>query len=147
MPKKLKLEGFYSVEDVAIIGLNCTMPDYKAVWHLNNTKLFDFKKEEDFQFKPLRSAELLNFSFFVYDDEAHFTYYYFIANKNQGFYLINEFKQFDFFLMIKGSNIGIKEKEVQSLVKSIAKFTFVYLIDIEKIKDISLIINDLELRS
>jgi len=145
MSKKVKLETTFEHEDLFIIGINSAMPDYKLIWNLNKSLKLNFTKEEDFVFETLRTKEKSAFSYYSYHDSENFKTYYFLSNNVENRYIIDEYKNMNFLLMVKGNNQGVFINDLITLVKNIKNVLLVLPFDLSKIKSLELILNDFEL--
>ncbi|OPZ99294.1 MAG: hypothetical protein BWY70_01007 [Bacteroidetes bacterium ADurb.Bin408] len=145
MAKKVKLETTFEHEGLSIIGINSTMPDYKLIWNLNNSLKLNFVKEEDFVFETLRTKEKCAFSYYCYNDCENFKTYYFLSNNAQNRYIIDEYKNMNFLLMVKGNNQVPFINDVIVQVKNIKNVLLTLPLDLSKVKHLELILNDFEL--
>jgi len=143
--KKIKFDSIFEVDDLSIIGISSSLPDYRLVWCINNILNFNFVKHDDFSFVPAKQDEAINFSFFQYHDKENFKWYYFLSNKNQNKFLINEFKSMDYLLLIKGVIDDILINETTAKIKNIKNVQLIQVLDLKKIKHIDLILTDFEI--
>ena len=84
--------------------------------------------------KEKSQKALSNFSVFTFRDEEMFTDYRIIENKADNRFLIPEFKQADYLLMVQG---GMPFTEKNNILKKVKEITFVqtaFEIDPKKIK-------------
>lgn len=145
MVKKIKLDSFYEFDDLTIIGISCSLPDYRLVWYINNNFNFSLCKCDDFSFVPAKQTEAINFSFFQYHDKENFKWYYFMSNKSLSKFLINDFKSIDYLLFIKGNADNSLINETITKLKNIKNVHLTLSLDLKKIKHLDLIYNDFEL--
>ena len=107
---KFKLDIEYNYEFV-LMGICCQEKDYRLCWAINNQLGFEFKKSQDFEIKEKRKKEPTIYSLYVYEEEEKYRDFFLIANKSEQRFLIPEYKETDYFIMIKG-NIDPIEKEI-----------------------------------
>ena len=142
--KKIKFDSIFEVDDLSIIGISSSLPDYRLVWCINNNLNFNFKYE-DFPFIPAKQIENINFSFFQHHDKENFKWFYFLSNKSQNKFLISDFKSIDYLLFIKGMVDELLINETILKIKKIKNVHLTQLLDLKKIKHLDLILNDFEL--
>jgi len=145
MAKKIKLDSTCEFKDLTIIGINCSLPDYRLIWCLNNTFEYNLIKYDDFGFEQLKQDETINFSFYQYHDIENFKWYYFLSNKTQNKFLINEYKSFNFLLIIKGIVNETLTIDTLNKIKNIKNVQLAVKIDLTRIKNLDLILNDFEM--
>lgn len=145
MKKKLKLDLDIPTDKISIIGLKTTLPDYKLVWHINSEGGFGFVKRKDFFFLPLKHEEPLPFSFYTYEDIENQQDFCLLSNRSEGFYLLKEYKEFDYLCLFKGRNSEDLTNSFKIILKKIPNITFVASLALEKIKTLDLLLSDLEL--
>jgi len=145
MAKKIKLESTYSFDDINIIGINTSMPDYKLIWNINNTFTHNLIKRDDFNFEMLKTAELIPFSFYQYHDMLNNKWIYLLSNKTYNKYLIPEYKTFNYLFIIKGISNDSYINAYLSKLKSIKNVIMCNMLDLKKIKFLDVIITDFEL--
>ncbi len=145
MAKKIKLEHLYNYDDLNIIGINASMPDYQLIWHLNNTLAYNLIKKEDFIFEMLKTAEKLPFSYYQYHDLNNNKWVYLLSNKSLNKNLITEYRSFNFLLIIKGMAADTLVADMSSQLKSIKNVIMTSKLDLKKIKNLDVIFNDFEL--
>ena len=141
----MKLDSKYEFGDLTIIGINCTLPDYRFIWYLNKKFNFNLIKDDDFALETTKDNESISFSFYQHHDVENFKYYYFLSNKSLNKFLINEFKSFNYLLIIKGIVNDIMFSDIINIIKSIKNVQLVLKLDLKKIKNLDLILNDFEM--
>jgi len=145
MAKKIKLDSAFDYDDLTIIGINCTLPDYRFIWHLNNKFNFNLIKYDDFGIDQSNEVVAVRFSFYQYHDVENFKKYYFLANKNQNKFLINEYKDFNFLFMIEGTVNDLFISDLLKKIKSIKNVLLTITLDLTKVKQLDLILHDFEM--
>ena len=129
--KKLLVQNDY---DFFLFGISCGEKPYRLCWALNNQLRISFVKGKDMEVHEKNQPEQTRFPVFNYRNEEMFTDYRVIINKTENKFLVPEYKQADYLLMIQG---GIPYSEKNSILKKVKDVTFVqtaFEIDPRKIK-------------
>lgn len=129
--KKLLLENDY---DFFLFGISCGEKPYRLCWALNNQLKTTFSKGSDMEVHEKNQKEHTRFPIFSFRDEEMFTDYRVIINKTENKFLVPEFKQADYLLMVQG---GIPYSEKGAILRKVKEVTFVqtaFEIDPRKIK-------------
>lgn len=129
--KKLLIQNDY---DFFLFGISCGEKPYRLCWALNNQLKATFSKSKDMEVSEKNQTDQTKFPVFAFRDEEMFTDYRIILNKTENKFLVPEFKQADYLLMIQG---GIPYSEKNSILKKVKDVAFVqtaFEIDPNKIK-------------
>lgn len=129
--KKLLIENDY---DFFLFGISCPEKSFRLCFALNNQLKASFAKSHDMELHEKNQTLSASFPVFTYRDEEMFTDYRVIVNKAENKFLIPEFKQADYLLMVQG---GIPHSEKNNILKKVKEVTFVqtaFEIDPKKIK-------------
>jgi hypothetical protein len=124
---KTKLQFDYDF-DFCLIGIVSSEKDYRLCWMLNNLFNIKLAKAEE------HSTAQSNHSMYSYVQEELFREYYLIANKSDSHVLIEELKNMDYFLMIKGVNEEEEKKNIADLIKKSDMVSGAYVIDVHSLK-------------
>lgn len=160
MPKyNLEMSDFIDI-DFSLIGITCSIEDYRLAYFLNKHLNTNFERKETNLEIEIKSTTQ-SFSLFSYKNLHYFNEWYLIANKfiqtqviNQPSslfsttnynietlsYLIPEQKKIDYFIKISG---GIEPDYYQNLIstiKSIPQVEAVFKINAEELKSIDFLI-------
>jgi hypothetical protein len=128
---KLNIDFDY---DFLIWGLTSNFPDYKLCWKLN--QIFEWKliRNDDIKYFPIVGEEPIFFSHFEYPiPEDHYSIEL-VKQKNDGFVLLNELKNFDYLLIVRGARDFFNQEELTIYLNKIQGIQIAISIDIEKIK-------------
>jgi hypothetical protein len=93
-----------------------------------------FAKSKDMELHEKNQTAQTKFPMFIFRNEEMFTDYRVIVNKTDNKFLVSEFKQADYLLMVQG---GMPYSEKNLILKKIKEITFVqtaFEIDPKKIK-------------
>ncbi len=129
--KKLLVQSDF---DFFLFGISCGEKPYRLCWALNNQLRATFSKTKDMEVHEKNQAEQSKFPVFSFRDEEMFTDYRVIINKTENRFLVPEYKQADYLLMIQGS---IPFSEKNNILKKVKEVTFIqtaFEIDPKKIK-------------
>lgn len=129
--KKLLIQNDY---DFFLFGISCGEKPYRLCWALNNQLKATFSKGKDMEVQEKNQTDQTKFPVFTFRNEEMFTDYRVILNKSENKFLVPEFKQADYLLMIQG---GIPYSEKNSILKKVKEVAFVqtaFEIDPKKIK-------------
>ncbi len=99
--KKVRLDYSENYE-FCLLGISSFEKDYRLIWNINNLLNFQFYRTSNHQVFNRKSETEQGFSSFSYKDEDRFLQYTFIANKSEEVYLIEELRNIDYFLIIRG---------------------------------------------
>ena len=129
--KKLLIENDY---EFFLFGISCSEKSYRLCFALNTKLNAAFSKSKDMEAHEKNHQPHSKFSVFTFRNEEMFTDYRIIMNRADNRFLIPEFKQADYLLMIQG---GMPYFEKNNILKKIKEITFVqtaFEIDPKKIK-------------
>ncbi|MEK6615134.1 MAG: IPExxxVDY family protein [Bacteroidota bacterium] len=129
--KKLLIQNDY---DFFLFGISCGEKPYRLCWALNNQLKTAFSKSKDMEVNGKNQSGQSKFPVFTFRNEEMFTDYRIIVNKFENKFLVPEFKQADYLLMVQG---GMPFTEKKSILKKVKEVTFVqtaFEIDPKKIK-------------
>lgn len=127
-------------ENYQMYGLVSSMKDYRLAFFINNELGLDLKKYEDFQPMPQGGS----YSWFCHRHTGELTSYYLFGNHHEKEKLIPIQKSLDYFFLIKAGN-NKKAEELISKLRTIVNINGVFLLEMNKIKDMNTYIEVLEL--
>lgn len=130
--KKITLE-FEDLQSWFTIGISCQLPDYKLLFRINKVLKTNFSRVEDFKIDVAKFKG--NFSVYWYFDNINQVECFLISNRNEAKVLLNEFKQLDYFLIIRDEFGSELLEEYKGKIKEIKEVLFTQIIDIESIKN------------
>jgi hypothetical protein len=135
--KRLLIENDYAF---FLFGISCSEKSYRLCFSLNNKFNATFSKSNDMEvWAPALSQEKnpviqSRFPVFVYRNEEMFTDYRIIVNKANNRFLVSEFKQADYLLMVQGGMPYTEKKNILKKLKETAFVQTAFEIDPKKIK-------------
>lgn len=150
----LQIEEDY---DFTLIGIASHVKDYRICWALNKVLSIYLKKQDALEIKDKKQSSPSYFSFFKFDDAENFLEYHVISNLSeskiisssentlfpdissqgeslQNEYLLPEFKNFNFLMIIKGELNDNMINELISKIKTIEFVLTVISIDVNTLK-------------
>ena len=129
--KKLLIENDY---DFFLFGISCPERSYRLCYALNGKLKVTFVKSHDMELHEKNQKLQSKFPVFTFRDEEMFTDYRMIVNKADNKFLVPEFKQADYLLMVQG---GMPFSEKGGILKKVKEVPFIqtaFEIDPKKIK-------------
>ena len=126
-------EDFFS--DTRLLGIMAPVKNYYFCWLLNNLLGYGFRLDTDID-KPLRKKKRqYNFSVYTHSEDDFLKYHLF-HNHCDGEYLLPEFRNIDFLLLMKGDFIeDSKCSDVIATIKNMPSVQMVIELTNEKIKN------------
>lgn len=140
--KKLTLE-FEEQNSYHIIGISSQIPDYKLLFHINKIMKLQFVRVDDFEI--MQKVFKGSYSLYIHQDQNDRLDFFLLSNKKGGKSLITEFKQLDFFFIIDGDIDNSSLKEISTNLRKIPQVLFTQIIDLEGIKNYSVLFESFEL--
>ncbi|HNW97183.1 MAG TPA: IPExxxVDY family protein [Bacteroidales bacterium] len=144
MPKKLKLDSNFD-NDYTLLGIASHHRDYRLIWALNEKMQLRMSKMDNLKVFNDKKNELQEFSLYYFDEPQTFKSYYFITNLGEQGFLFPEYKQMNFFLLIKGNVTEAIKNEMVKDIYSLGIVLTVHTITLSTIKSINNFFSDLEL--
>lgn len=137
---KLKLDNDLMIEDffenARLLGIVAPIPDYRFIWHINQTMGYGFRLNHDSEIPLIRKKR--NYFFEVYDFKISGSslVHYLYNNHDDGEYLLPEFKHLDYLWLTKGEVVSNAELTViKEGLKKISAVQLVNEMTNEKIKN------------
>ena len=129
--KKLLIQNDY---DFLLLGISCGEKPFRLCWALNNQLKATFAKEKDMEVQEKNQTNQSKFPVFAYHNDEMFTDYRIILNKSENKFLVPEFKQADYLLMVQGSLPSVEKNSILKKVKDVTFVQTAFEIDPKKIK-------------
>ena len=121
---RLLLEDEY---EFVAYGMSCHLKDYRVAWLMNKSIRMHFSRGQlDLQGK---GGLVETFSRFVSTDEDSRLKYVLLSNQNEDVYLLKDWKQFDFFLLVEGYIDIFDAEGFMSNVQSIEGIQYIAELD------------------
>lgn len=129
--KKLLIENDF---EFLLFGISCPEKSYRLCFALNHKFKASFSKSKDMEVQEKNQKLESRFPVFSFRDEEMFTDYRVIVNKSENKFLIPEFKQADYLLMVQGGMLSSEKNTILKKLKEVAFVQTVFEIDPKKIK-------------
>jgi len=126
-------EAFFS--DTRLLGIMAPMKDYQFCWQLNNLLNTDFRINHELEIRLKKKKRDYYFSVSEYHEPAGSLAHYLYNNKDEGEYLLPEFKHLDFLWLMKDDLVGDQDlQQIIRVVRSIGAVQLVIELTHEKIR-------------
>jgi len=143
LAKKLSVSKSVS-QHISLIGLSCSVNDYRLLYFTSKTLGLSFSKLDDL---PLynKKGKVGDFSFYHFlDDDKHLNYYL-ISNKKNGQIAISDFRNFDYFLLIDERITAGFQNKILNGLRSMPILQAAMAIPIKSLQDMDILMEDIEL--
>ena len=117
-------DGFF--EDTRLLGIMAPMKDYQFCWQLNNHMNIDFRINHELEIRLKKKKRDYYFSVSEYHEPAGSLAHYLYNNKDEGEYLLPEFKHLDFLWLMKDDCVG--DHDLQQIIRVVRGISGVQLI-------------------
>jgi len=117
-------EAFFS--DTRLLGIMAPMKDYQFCWQLNNLLNIDFRINNELEIRLKKKKRDYYFSVSEYHEQAGSLAHYLYNNKDEGEYLLPEFKHLDFLWLMKDD--WVSDDELQHTIKFVRSIASVQLV-------------------
>ncbi len=131
--KKLTLD-YEAPQQMQTLGISCQLADYKLIFRINKQLNIKFVRLESFTVNAGRFSGTYSLYHF-YDSENEMDIYL-LSNKMDNGVLISDFKQLDYFLILRGEYVDedlLLSYKIQ--LRQVDDILFLQTIDIESIKN------------
>ncbi|MCK4922691.1 MAG: IPExxxVDY family protein [Bacteroidales bacterium] len=133
MIKKIKLD--YKPDfDFLLIAIVSFEKDYKLVWDINNSLNFDFVREDDYKVFNTKSKSEQTFPSFVFKNHDQYINYRLLTNKSDQGFLLDELKNIDYLLLIRGDFLEEYDKIFQKKLQKLQSVQSAFIIEVKKLK-------------
>ena len=121
---ELMIEGFFA--DARLLGIVAPMEQYRFCWHLNKLLNFNFRINHNLEIQLNKKERKYFFPIYDYHNPATTLKHYLYNNKDDGEFLLPEFKHLDFLWLAKDELMP--DNEMNSLISSIKTIPVVQLV-------------------
>lgn len=119
----------------AVFGITSDEKDYKLIYDINLSNGWKLERRENYTCINCKSGESLQFPLFSYTDEDSYINYRLIANKYEGFSLLEELRNLDFLLIVTDESECADLSALPEKLKKIQSIRAVFTIDPSKLKE------------
>ncbi|MBN2747404.1 MAG: IPExxxVDY family protein [Bacteroidales bacterium] len=131
--KKLTLD-YEAPQQMQTLGISCQLADYKLIFRINKQLNIKFVRLESLTVNAGRF--LGTYSLYHYYDAENELNIYLLSNKTDNGVLISDFKQLDYFLILRGE---YADEEIvlsyKTQLRKVEEVLFLQTIDMEAIKN------------
>lgn len=150
--KKILLDDFFEEEQFSLIGIHCTIEDYRLAYLINQVLDLQLKRNKD---DVCFTKDKSRFTLFDFDEKQQHVTYHLVSNickvkqeqnqslnslfGNENFgstthYLLPEYKKVNYLLKIETDLTINKEKQIISKLLKIPQVVTAYSIDVDTLK-------------
>jgi len=123
--KKHSLVSEYDF-DFFMIGISCHLKDYRLAWFINSMLEINLEKRDNHTVLLKKNATgLSEFSLFSFEEEENHSQYLLLANHSDTGVLLQEMKQFDFFLII---NATLFDNQMKLIIENLQKINSILFV-------------------
>ncbi|MEI6749351.1 MAG: IPExxxVDY family protein [Bacteroidales bacterium] len=144
MPRRAKLGTDFEHLD-AFIGISYHLRDYRLVYEINKTLSLALEKVDDLPVYNPRTLGMSEYSCYTSTDSDTLLTYFLLSNAGSDGLMFGQYRQSDFFLLVKGAGGNETEDKLVELIKTLPNVLTAFSIDQVKIVNVDILISDLEL--
>lgn len=129
--QKLSIKNDYNF---LLFGISCSEKPPRLCYALNHKLKAVFSKSKDIEVAEENQSNLLKFPVFSFCNEEMFTDYRIIVNRNKNRFLVSDYKQADYLLMVQGELPHSEKSFILRKIKEIGFVQTVFEMDVKKIR-------------
>lgn len=141
--KKQTLRSGHDV-NVDLIGISCHLRSYRISFAINNMLGFDFRRIDDFSI-TVSAGATLDFPLLLHEDAEMKNHFCLVGNHHPQGKMIPALGQVDYFLLAAEPLDAGTLKTMISKIRSIPQVNAVYEIDPSKVRDLGILLEEMEL--
>lgn len=130
-------------DDINIIGITATMPDFKLAWNINTKLNIKLVKLKDIVPDGLKGE--FAYAFYLYDEGENSNVYNLVSINNKGAQWLKLPVTTDYLLIIRNSIHSEKLDDILKTIRKTEQLVHAFLIDQERIKGIDPLLEQIEL--
>lgn len=146
MVRKYYLENAEDWE-FQMLGITTAMKDFRLAYYLNKLVYLDLARSEDLPAEIQGLSKPLNFSFYSWEEPGAALCFYLISNRSANTFLIQEHKQADYFLVIKGAFSLESVTRFLKTIRQIPNVITAYKINVRSDKKVDTFLTEMELHT
>lgn len=130
-------------DDIHVIGINTTLPDYKLTWHINQLLQLNLRKFEDIV--PDQTEDDARYAFYLYDQGENMNVFNLVSINDKGLRWLKLPVTTDYLLIIRNP---VDDEKLESFVRNIRtapQVVHAFVIEQAKIKGIDPLLEQIEL--
>ncbi len=141
--KKIELENSYA-DEIIMLGIIFSGPDYQLSHYINKELDFNLSKFEDFSFSLINEKDV-SFSWYCFFSEDQKIKAFLVDNHHRLATLVSAYKHMDFIIILENIDGQEQLKQVISSLRKIKNVNGVFKLDLNKIKNIELLLEENEM--
>ncbi|MBN2613806.1 MAG: IPExxxVDY family protein [Bacteroidales bacterium] len=111
-----------------IAGISSHENDYRLSWAINNKLGYNLSKSDNLSLTNNKTGEIQQFSVFEFTNEDDECKYHLVSNRCDNGFLLAEYKNVDFFLLIQGEMAPYEFDLIVTNLKQIEIITLAFMI-------------------
>lgn len=144
MAKKLSIPVNLS-EDYTVIAIACHLKEYRISFQVNQSLRIRLKRESDLIIDGAGDGGYRGYALYSYDNQDQRCYYFLLANHHPDGKLLSSLRQTDYFLIISQFLNSEDAERIVLALRRIQGVLTAYLVDPGNVRDMDLLLNDLEM--
>ncbi len=142
MPVRKKTLHSKPFDDILLLGIATTLPDYKLAWHLNNCLSIDLIKHEDVF--PKQHSEKVGFSFYLFDQGENMNIFNLVSLLSNGSRWVKLSVSTDYLFIIRNALDQARLDPIIRSIRNIPKIVHAFVVDTQKTKGIDILLETIE---
>lgn len=142
MPGRKKTLQSQPFDDILLLGISTTLPDYKLVWHLNRQLDINLIKYNNIYPDPHDRSE--SYSFYLFDQGENLNVFNLVALNNEGKRWMKLPVNTDFLFIIRNALDQDRLDFITQTIRNILHITYAFTVDPNKIKSIDIMLETIE---
>jgi hypothetical protein len=142
MPSRKKTLHSQPFDDILLLGIATTLPDYKLAWHLNNSLSIDLIKHDDIF--PEQYSEQEGFSFYLYDQGENMNVFNLVSLQSNGNRWIKLRVSTDYLFIIRNALDQERLDQITRAIRNIPQIVHAFVVDTQKTKGIDILLETIE---
>ena len=144
MAKKLSITVNLS-DDYTVIAIACHLKEYRLSFQVNQSLRIRMKRVSDLIIDGQGEGGYRGYALYSYDNQDQRCYYFLLANHHPEGKLLSSLRQTDYFLIISQFLNREDVERIVHILRRIQGVLTAYQVDPSNIRDMELLLNDLEM--
>jgi len=117
-----------------VIGIVTPVQDYRMAWFLNNMLHKSLRKTDDHTLNDGLNRRQMSFSRYVFDESITKSVFYLLENKHETDCLLQEMKELDYLLIIKGDYYRNRVNDMLKKIRTMEEVQTAVLLKTDEIR-------------
>jgi len=122
-------------EDFCLLGMVSDEPDYRLCWLINRQAGTNLEREDDLEFYHNRLETNQRFSLFCFEDQDSMLTYRIIRNRGDQGYFLDELKNLDYLVHIRGELFKDQLMEFINTCSAIREVRLCIPVELDRIRN------------